>query len=773
VLFRASPWFSIRGGKPTPKSAAHGSARASVFRAFALSCRHKTAAIQPLSTLQLLRVQPMRFLGKSLFVAVLLAAMPALAQSPPARVGRVSLIEGTLAFYQGGDSDWSQANLNLPVASGEWFATDEQSRAGLRIGAVSVGVARDTQFQVADLREKTMQLALPQGRVNLDLRRLRSDDTAEIDLSRGAVWLLEPGIYDIDSGAPEQPIRITVFAGSARFAGGGIDQTVKAGDSLVLVGTDTLSASTETATEDDFSNWCRAHDYHPHRLAAPYHVSPAMTGYEELDSHGHWATAPNYGTVWYPQSVAADWAPYREGHWVWIEPWGWNWVDDEPWGFAPFHYGRWARIEGRWAWVPGEFVPEPVYAPALVAFVSPPPVAALPADAGPVVGWFPLAPGEVYWPTYTRDTVYIRNINITNVNIVTIQNITRVVTHEPLAGPPPEVVHQRFANLASAVIVPARVFATAARVAPAAVAVPAPLLERASITVHPPPVIATPLKGAVAATTKPAGAPPPTLARPGGSRAVSGKAPAGATPVAVATRPAPPNFARLAPAPRMAEPAERTGYPGAAEHGKAPPAGNAARQLAQPAGTPQPSTTIKAGLTEQGKPPVAPGALPLHPGEPAAAPAAHPTTRAPAAPQQPLAKAAHAATPPPVPEHPELRTSPTADKAAEEARRRDAEAAARQHAAQAAAQQRAAQEAAARQQAARAAAQQRAAQEAAARQQAARAAAQQRATPEAAARQQAGQTAAQPRAAQEAAGRQAHPSSRPSCGQPGQPPCPH
>ena len=62
----------------------------------------------------------MRFLAKSLFVAVLLAAIPALAQSPPERVGRVSSVEGTLAFYQEGDPDWSRADRNLPVASGQW-----------------------------------------------------------------------------------------------------------------------------------------------------------------------------------------------------------------------------------------------------------------------------------------------------------------------------------------------------------------------------------------------------------------------------------------------------------------------------------------------------------------------------------------------------------------------------------------------------------------------------------------------------------------------------
>jgi len=54
-----------------------------------------------------------------------------------------------------------------------------------------------------------------------------------------------------------------------------------------------------------------------------------------------------YGSVWYP-NVPPGWAPYREGHWAWVEPWGWTWVDDAPWGFAPFHYGRWVNAGGRW-----------------------------------------------------------------------------------------------------------------------------------------------------------------------------------------------------------------------------------------------------------------------------------------------------------------------------------------------------------------------------------------------------------------------------------------
>ena len=48
-------------------------------------------------------------------------------------------------------------------------------------------------------------------------------------------------------------------------------------------------------------------EYDQRRLAAPYHVSPQMTGYEALDEYGSWRTVANYGTVWYPRSVPLGW----------------------------------------------------------------------------------------------------------------------------------------------------------------------------------------------------------------------------------------------------------------------------------------------------------------------------------------------------------------------------------------------------------------------------------------------------------------------------------
>jgi hypothetical protein len=104
-------------------------------------------------------------------------------------------------------------------------------------------------------------------------------------------------------------------------------------------------------------------------------------------------------------------------------------VEDEPWGFAPFHYGRWAFASGGWLWVPGPSVVRPVYAPALVAWVGGEPGFNFAFSFGAGVGWFPLAPGEVFIPGYRVSRVYVNNVNFTNtrVDIARVTNVYNTV----------------------------------------------------------------------------------------------------------------------------------------------------------------------------------------------------------------------------------------------------------------------------------------------------------------------------------------------------------
>ncbi len=143
--------------------------------------------------------------------------------------------------------------------------------------------------------------------------------------------------------------------------------TVRAGKRAELINDD---VKTGLAVRDAFDDWSQLRDQYDERSVSARYVTTDMTGYEELDGNGIWREDAEYGPIWMPRAVPIGWAPYRDGRWTWIAPWGWTWVDNAPWGYAPFHYGRWVFVQQRWCWTPGRHVSRPVWAPALVGWVG-------------------------------------------------------------------------------------------------------------------------------------------------------------------------------------------------------------------------------------------------------------------------------------------------------------------------------------------------------------------------------------------------------------------
>jgi hypothetical protein len=341
-------------------------------------------------------------------------------QDPPSRVARLNYAQGSVTFQPGGEGDWVTAVPNRPLTSGDNLWTDQDARAELHVGSTAIRLAPETSMTVLDLDDRTMQLRLSEGTLMLRVRHLDDGDLVEVDTPNLAFNLQRTGEYRIDVDSAGNVTNVNVWSGRGEVTGGGYSYTVVAGQSARFSGSDQLDYDiAQLPGADDFDNWAFQRDHREDGSESANYVSPEMTGYEDLDDYGHWQYVAGYGTVWVPSSVASDWAPYRNGHWAYISPWGWTWVDDEPWGFAPFHYGRWAYAENRWCWVPGPVAVRPVYAPALVAFVG---GVSISIGGGPGVGWFPLAPGEVYMPYYRGSRRYVERVNVTN----TVVNVTRV-----------------------------------------------------------------------------------------------------------------------------------------------------------------------------------------------------------------------------------------------------------------------------------------------------------------------------------------------------------
>jgi hypothetical protein len=347
---------------------------------------------------------------------------------PPGRVARLNYIQGSVSFQPGGETDWVQANPNRPLTTGDNLWADKNSRGELHIGSSSIRIGGETGITFLNLNDRTVQIQLAQGSMNVYVRRLDGGDAFEVDTPNLAFTLQRPGEYRVDVDPNGNATAITVRAGEGEATGGGSDYHMDSGDRATFSGTDTLTYDGGQAGGfDEFDSWCRSRDDREEHSQSSRYVSRDVIGYDDLDDNGEWRSVPDYGYVWFPTRVAAGWAPYRYGHWVWVAPWGWTWVEDEPWGFAPFHYGRWAEVGGGWCWVPGPVVVRPVYAPALVVFVGGPRFGTSVSfgGGGGGVAWFPLGPREVYVPPYRTSVRYVQNVNVTNttVNVVNVTNV--------------------------------------------------------------------------------------------------------------------------------------------------------------------------------------------------------------------------------------------------------------------------------------------------------------------------------------------------------------
>lgn len=379
---------------------------------------------------------------------------------PPGRVARLSLAQGKVSFQPSGETDWSEASVNRPVTTGDRLYTDQGARAELEVGPFAVRLWQGTDVTLANLNDQLMQLGVGQGTLRVTIYEMPENNSVEIDTPNGALILQTVGSYRVETAADGNSTQVTVNAGSLQISAGDLSQTLQSGEAAQLTGTGPVMASNlSVPPPDDFDKWCAGRDRHIENSPSVKSVGPAVPGGEDLDTYGVWTEKPDFGPVWIPATVPPDWVPYRNGHWAFIEPWGWTWVETEPWGYAPFHYGRWAHIGPVWAWVPGPVVVRPVYAPALVAFVGGP---GFGVEIG-VQAWFPLGPREPFVPWYHYGRNYIHEVNVVNVtNITNIRYANRevavtAVSSEVFRGGQPVVrgqVHVSLDQLARAEVIP-------------------------------------------------------------------------------------------------------------------------------------------------------------------------------------------------------------------------------------------------------------------------------------------------------------------------------
>jgi hypothetical protein len=372
------------------------------------------------------------------------------ALAAPARVGQLSLVSGNVRMRVDGLSAWEQAALNTPISSGSALATQIPGRTEVLLGSTALRLGQESQVVWTEVGDSKLQIEITNGLFALRVRVLAPGERVLLTAGAVTVQVLKPGSYRFRHVAHRARLRVWVLEGQARVALSQNDLMLDPGQQVqVDRGIATQLPSSAGEDHASFDEFADGRDRRSESSLSLMHVSPEMTGAESLDGHGNWHDEAGYGAVWFPNKLPIDWAPYRFGRWRWLAPWGWTWIDDAPWGFAPFHYGRWLFAGGRWGWVPGQpsaaNVPSrPVYAPAVVGFFGNQAgsVWTSSMSSTPLVGWYPLAPGEIYWPGYSTQMAYVRALNAASVSDTAQIQVPPAAT---TAGPPHRFARTAFA----------------------------------------------------------------------------------------------------------------------------------------------------------------------------------------------------------------------------------------------------------------------------------------------------------------------------------------
>ena len=324
-------------------------------------------------------------------------------------VARVSLIHGDVSTQRGDNGNWSAAALNAPVLAGDRVSTGDKARTELQLDyANMLRLAEHSQANINTLNRSQIQIQLGRGMANYTVLK-NSDADAEIDTPNVSIRtdrressfrILVTADDHTEILVRRGEVEVTTPQGGTRVTQGQFITIQGAGDQAQYkIG--------EAPARDDWDQWNTDRDNVIRNSASRRHTNDYYVGTEDLDNHGTWSEVPDYGQVWRPTVTDPDWAPYRDGHWVYEPYWGWTWVSYDSWGWAPYHYGRWMQYEGAWAWWPGPAYGypfyRPIWAPAYVSFFGFGGGYGFGFGGGwGSIGWLPLGPCDRFHPWWGR-----------------------------------------------------------------------------------------------------------------------------------------------------------------------------------------------------------------------------------------------------------------------------------------------------------------------------------------------------------------------------------
>jgi hypothetical protein len=282
---------------------------------------------------------------------------------------------------------WQPATRNFALPELAWLRTGRDSRVELELeDGSAIRLTGDALLELSDYTT----LSTGQRITLLSLDRGLAYFTGQAK-GKDALILVVPGAQlTVTAGvrtrleAGEAASKIAMIEGVAMFSSPAAELAIQEGQTVqVEPGRASRFALYREVTPLESDRWNEERDQTLESSSAAAHLPGLHYGLDDLDTDGSWIAVEGLGMAWKP-TVAAAWAPFRNGRWLWHPEIGFTWISAEPWGWLPYHYGRWTRSAAHgWLWFPGE---GRVFKPGDAYWLR----------AGGVAGWGPLAPGETW-----------------------------------------------------------------------------------------------------------------------------------------------------------------------------------------------------------------------------------------------------------------------------------------------------------------------------------------------------------------------------------------
>ncbi|WP_164981456.1 DUF6600 domain-containing protein [Silvibacterium dinghuense] len=279
------------------------------------------------------------------------------------RAVRLSDVEGKVQISSDGQSDFDQAQQNMPVMQGMRLHTGDDGRVEIQFedGSV-VRVTPNSALTLTELRRDAdghtvTAITADGGLTYYELNGQAGQYT--VHLGGETLTPADSSVFRVNL---DQNPEVAVMHGTVKAvdsANGSIDvhtnQTVK-----FAAANSSQYDLVPSIDSDSWDQWNSDRDQALAMLDQNATTARAGSGnpddpaWNDLDYYGDWYDVPGYGQGWAPAGVDASWDPFGVGAWGYYSGVGYTWISGYSWGWWPYHCGAWDYFDSfGWMWFPG------------------------------------------------------------------------------------------------------------------------------------------------------------------------------------------------------------------------------------------------------------------------------------------------------------------------------------------------------------------------------------------------------------------------------------